>query len=174
MQAVELAGAAVQTGRRVAGVLQPDLAEGGREAHGALAPEGRVRRRPYVTRASILAAGSGSGVAGVQMLAELANVLGGAAATTTTTRQYAARGDLNAGDGLVRYTSLVQASEAWLRGMAPRHARIKAAASLSWRLQAGRGQSTRQLHPPSCRSCPTLPGVSSGPAISLPESLAAP
>ena len=84
MQAGEVAGAGVQAGRRVARVLQLDLAEGGREADGALAPEGRVRRRPDVTRAPILAAGSGAGVAGVQVLAELADVLGGAAATTTT------------------------------------------------------------------------------------------
>ena len=80
MQRSELAGATVQAGRRVAGILQFDLAEGGREAHGALAPEGRVRRGPNVTRASILAAGSGAGVTGVQVLAELANVLGGAVA----------------------------------------------------------------------------------------------
>lgn len=71
------AGAAVETGVRIAGVGDGDLAEGSRVADGTGAPEARAavgRGDTYVAGAAVLTARSGARVAWVGVLTVLAHV----------------------------------------------------------------------------------------------------
>lgn len=89
VQGGESASATVQTGVGVAGVGDGYLAERGRVADGAGAPEGgtaAVERDAHVTSAAVLAARTGASVARVGVLAVLSYIHGRTAVTNGHTR----------------------------------------------------------------------------------------
>lgn len=90
VEGAQVAGAAVEAGRRVARVRHGDLAQRGREAEGAGAREARLRVRHDLHRArtAVLAARPRAGVARVLVLAVFADELRRTAATRKNTNRF--------------------------------------------------------------------------------------